>query len=467
MKRIGIAGIIILCVSFAMFASAAAEEGVQKINLVVNVAGYTPNIPQSVGPELEVAAIIAEEYEKLNPGVTIEFYEAPSDGFGASALKTSLLGGTAPDITIVQITEFWTDTGKGWFEPLDEYFDKPNPYVEGNKKWMDLFYPDLSMRYRAPDDKLYTVAIDLVDTGVFYNKAIFKELGLEVPTNFAEFFDIQKKILENGKYVPFGFRGPLLCDWTTTIIQEALQKELMEQINTDGDNRVSLEEIARAYKQGLYMSGDPEMLEAFRIIKEWSQYWQEGWVTAKGEDVMRLYATQKIAMMWDGSWAMRGLKYDPAITFEWGIFSIPSITTATSPLAKGNTSPSVGGIANQMAVTNSAIRDGKVEAAIDFLMFWTAPQNAGRLINESMSFLPNIRGVVPSPEMDPFKDSLENWKNYWWDGRLGSEVYGKMTDEIWVPYLLDKASLEETIEKRDALLAENFDRLIEDQGWNF
>ncbi len=111
MKRIGIAGITIVCVSLAMFVFATAEAGAQKINLVVHVAGYTPNIPQAVGPELEVAAIIAEEYEELNPGVTIEFFEAPSDGFGASTLKTSLVGGTAPDITNVQITEFWTDTG--------------------------------------------------------------------------------------------------------------------------------------------------------------------------------------------------------------------------------------------------------------------------------------------------------------------------------------------------------------------
>ncbi len=172
-------------------------------------------------------------------------------------------------------------------------------------------------------------------------------------------------------------------------------------------------------------------------------------------------------MMWDGSWAMRNMKYDPAITFEWGIFAIPPITKATTPIAKGYTVPSVGGIANQLAITNSAINGDKVDLAVDFLRYWTAPKNAGRLINELATFLPNIRGVDPSPEMAPFQAALENWKNYWWDGRTGSEVYGKMTDEIWVPYLLDKATLEETIAKRDALLSGAVDELVEKQGWSF
>ncbi len=182
----------------------------------------------------------------------------------------------------MQITEFWTDVDKGWFEPLDKYLAEPNPYAKGFATWMDIFYPDLSMRYRAPDDKLYTIAIDLVDTGVFFNKKIFEEVGVEVPTTWAEFIDVQKKIMEHGKYIPLAYRGGLLCDWTACVIREALQKDLMEQINLDGDNRVSLEEFARAYKQGLYKSSDPEMLATFEIIKDWSQYWQDGWATAKG-----------------------------------------------------------------------------------------------------------------------------------------------------------------------------------------
>jgi ABC-type glycerol-3-phosphate transport system substrate-binding protein len=454
------------CVSALAFATGGNEGSVEEQKLEVYVGPYTPNIPASVGPELEVAQIIADEYEEQHPGVTIEFYAAPADDW-ATALKTALAGGTAPDITTVQITQFWTDINKGWFAPLDEHLAEPNPYVEGNQQWLDIFYPDLSMRYRAPDDLLYTIAIDLVDTGVFYNKKIFEEVGVAVPTTWAELMDVQERIAAHGEYLPFAYRVGILNDWTTTVIQETLQRDLLEQINLDGDNRVSLEEFARAYKQGLYLSSDPTMQEAFRIIKDWSQYWQDGWATAQGEDTTRLFATQQAAMMWDGSWAMRSMKYDPAINFDWGIFALPPITEETTPLATGYTIPSVGGIGTQLAITNSAIDGNKVDLAIDFLRYWTAPQNSGRLINEYAAYLPNVRGIEPSAEMAPFAAALENWKNYWWDGRIGSEVYGKMNDEIWVPYLLDRQTLEETTAKRDALLAGAVDEVIASQGWDF
>ena len=345
--------------------------------------------------------------------------------------------------------------------------NRPNPYVVGNKKWADLFYPDLSMRYRAPDDHLYTIAIDLVDTGVFYNKKIFQELGLQVPKTWAEFMGILKKIKQSGKYIPQAFEVGQLCDWGDCVIREALQKDLMEQINTNHDNRVDLQEFCKAYKQGLYKSSDPSMQATFQIIKEWSQYWQDGWATAKTADMNRLFATAQAAMMWDGSWVMRQMKYDPAINFQWGIFALPPITKDTTPVAKGYTVPSVGGIGEQLAITNSAVNGNKVETAVDFLMYWTAPNNAAQLLNERMVYLPNIRGVPSAPEMDPFKIALENWKNYWWDGRLGSEVYGKMTDDIWVPFLLGKITQQEATNRRDALLSSSVDAVIKSQGWNF
>ncbi len=468
MKKILVLFICLACFSTVVSANGAEEANTDAKTLVVNVHGYTPDVPQAVGPKLRMARVIADEFEELNPGVTIEF--RPSVGEAnqlASNLKTALVAGTAPDITYVQITEFWTDVNKGWFVPMDEYLAKPNPYVPNVEKWQDLFGPDLSMRYRAPDDNLYTVAIDLVDTGVFYNKRIFEEVGVVVPTTWAEFVDVLEKIEAHGTYVPFSYQVGLLADWTTCVIREALQKDQLEQINLDGDNRVSIEEFSRAYKQGMFQSSNPTMQETFRIIKEWEEYWPKGWATMTMTDATRLFATQEAAMNWDASWAMRTMRYDPAITFEWGIFPLPPITKETTPLSLGVTVPSVGGIGEQLAVTESAIKGDKVDLAMDFLMYWTAPQNAGRLLDERLVYLPNIQGVIPSPGLEPFAKALENWKNYWWDGRLGSEVYGKMTNEVWGPYLLNKATLAETTVKRDELLSSNIERLIVEQGWDF
>ena len=110
-RRILMMLVCLACVSALAFAGGDNEGNVEEQQLEVYVGPYTPNVPASVGPDLEVAQILADEYEEQHPGVTIEFFAAPADDW-ATALKTALAGGTAPDITTVQITQFWTDIAR-------------------------------------------------------------------------------------------------------------------------------------------------------------------------------------------------------------------------------------------------------------------------------------------------------------------------------------------------------------------
>ena len=89
MKRLFLCGLILLCIGLPAFAQGTAKA----VNLVVYVAGYTPDVPQSVGPKLVAAKTIADQYQKAHPGVTIEFYPAPADASSwQTALKTALAG---------------------------------------------------------------------------------------------------------------------------------------------------------------------------------------------------------------------------------------------------------------------------------------------------------------------------------------------------------------------------------------
>ena len=56
----------------------------------------------------------------------------------------------------------------------------------------------------STDDGKTTFAVPMASVihGFFYNKAIFKELGLSVPGTEKEFLAVLEKIKANGKYIP-------------------------------------------------------------------------------------------------------------------------------------------------------------------------------------------------------------------------------------------------------------------------
>ena len=86
-----------------------------------------------------------------------------------------------------EIVFFWAGgqilAENGWAIPLDDYFDQPNPYVQGNEQWRDLFYDAVFAPFWAcqTDGKFYQVAVDIFETVVYCNLSIFEEAGLLEP----------------------------------------------------------------------------------------------------------------------------------------------------------------------------------------------------------------------------------------------------------------------------------------------
>ncbi|RMD95939.1 MAG: carbohydrate ABC transporter substrate-binding protein, partial [Calditrichaeota bacterium] len=406
---------ILLAILFLM-ACGSADDQTQPSDrthtLYVNLGIYTPGTKLAFGAPLQASQQVADEYCRQHPGLSIKFVQQVdiSGSQEGEWLKTQLVGGIAPDIISQNAEVTWPDVSKGWYIPLDEYLQQPNPYIKGNRRWMDAFINQaLVNAKRAPDGKLYCLSIDVVETAIYYNKTLFRQLGLQVPDTWHEFIQLQQKLQAHG-ITPLTSYKNLAANWGQDIIFDMLYHDIIARLDVEPSlesqkayltHYLTPKEVAFLFGKGYFTRRDPRWVEMHRILKDWRKYWAR---ELKNSDTARLFLTRRVAMVWDGSWFARRLLLDPYLDFEWGIFYLPKITQVTSPFASGAEASVIGGAAIQLHVTNSARNFHHLPQVIDFLRFYTAPQNLERVINEAKMFLPNVKGIRMDRALAPIHD---------------------------------------------------------------
>lgn len=422
------------------------------------------------------------EWEQLNPGTKIDFIPSLAEGSNYEAwLTTQMTGGTAPDIVWYQRGYINRDYRKGWFVNLSPFLEKPNPYVEGNERWMDIFEPQVIASGMAPDGNIYLLTGDIVGTGFFYNKDIFDELGLAEPDTWDEFFTVQQKIKEAG-YIPFAgqMQDMTHVSWTLRILQEMIMDTKMSQIKgTDAEvprtwkpgEAINTKDMVFAIMDGRYSALDPQWQEQLRIFKYWTDnFWQEGFMGSGWDDLYRLWVTGKAAIMWHGSWQNKPVQQDPLREFDYGIFGPPRLTKETSPYATGVPSAAMGGVGGvfQYAVTQTAVKKGHLDKVIDWLMYVTAPQNIGPLLTDHGGFAPGVRNADVDPSLQVYTDQMviggtERIEPY--DSMLTVEFWDRMVNLVH-EYLGGKTNLEETSNRIQKEMERNAQLLLnQNQEW--
>ena len=144
----------------------------------------------------EVVDTLIDQFEAANPGVTINRELQDFDNL-RTILQTSLAAGEGPDV-------FFWGPGAGFMQPLidaelllplDEYADEFG--------WRERIFP-WTFESVTFDDALYGLGNELEYIGVYYNTAIFEQLGLEEPETFDELVAIAEAVKAEG-ITPFAF----------------------------------------------------------------------------------------------------------------------------------------------------------------------------------------------------------------------------------------------------------------------
>lgn len=394
---------------------------------------YLPgSLPQGVGRPLQGLAQVAADFEARFPDTRVEIIAVPLE---REFLVTQLSGGAAPDIVAANVEDVWVDAQKQWYVPLDRFLEQPNPFVvakgdphaPGARQWWDMFvYQAITRGKAAPDGHNYCISLDMVETGIFYNKTLFDAHGLRPPETWTEFLALLRRVQELG-LTPLLTNIDSMADWGADLVFDQFYRELLPGIDVKQDDPVRAaylqgyldpEELAFLQRQGFFTRRDPRYVEVWRKLGELRPYLTKD---INSQDFTREFVTQQAAMIWNGSWFVYRLHADKQLGFDWGVFYLPPMFPADSPYASGLPMCVIGGVGSQLEVTNSALSDTdpalpfaeriersvRLQRVVALLQFICLPENAGRIVNEFPAFVPNIAGVPAHPELAPFEEILQ------------------------------------------------------------
>jgi len=341
---------------------------------------------------------IVRRYEAMYPGLTIKLHYQPLDGYQIWA-ETQFISGRGPDILDLGGGDAHRfGAREGLIIPLTERLYDENPYAPG-MRWRDTFYPVVWNNAEDPIyGELWAVPFNFFTLRVFYNKELFAKAGIErTPKTWTEFMRIQQQLLDAG-IVPYLMPNSNNSPHRYVFTCIEFLSDMMFQDRVPGidlvihDGQVDGLESNISIYTGKTRLLDPQMLEIPRLMKQWSRYWVRGFNGLDRQQAKMMFANGIGAMYLDGSWETEGLTN--AITFDWGVFPMPTVTKETTLFADGPRNDSNYNLS--FAIGKVAERRGHLAQVVDFLQFLTGPEAADTL-SHYISFISALRDY-PVPE---------------------------------------------------------------------
>lgn len=275
------------------------------------------------GEEEGLLALI-DLFNELQPDITVENAAvAGGAGTNAKAVLTTRMQGNDPPSTFQvhggeELNKSWVAADK--MEPINDLYEAND--------WMDKF-PDELIELVSDGDDIYSVPVN-VHRGnvVFYNKAVFEEHGIEVPTTLDEFFDVAEKLQAAG-VTPLALGDKE--SWEATMIFENL---LAAELGTDGYLDLFAGDIE---------FDDPKIVKVAEDLGKVLEYVNEDHASRNWQDSAQLVAEGEAAMLNMGDWAKGYFVNDLKLETneDFGYFAFPgtdgdfSVITDTFGKPKG------------------------------------------------------------------------------------------------------------------------------------
>jgi arabinogalactan oligomer/maltooligosaccharide transport system substrate-binding protein len=229
----------------------------------------------SVGSEDKVFKKLAEDFTKKHPKVTVKYVNVPF-GEAQNKFKNAAQSGSgAPDVIRSEVA--WTPdfANLGYLAPLDG-----TAALKDEKDFLK--QAAASTKYNG---KTYGVPQVIDSMGIFYNKKIFKEAGVEAPGTVAELKTVAAKIKEKTGKTGLYLRGDDAY-WFLSF----LYGEGGDMVNAE-QKKITIDDAAGVKA----FSAVKDLVDSKAAITDATNGW---------DNMQAAFKDGKVAMMINGPWAV-------------------------------------------------------------------------------------------------------------------------------------------------------------------
>jgi raffinose/stachyose/melibiose transport system substrate-binding protein len=252
------------------------------------------------------------EYEAAHPDIDIVVTSAQNQPF-KEKIKTVVGTAEEPDIYY------------SWAGEFSERFIREGlildltPYLEADSEWADSLIESQMVNYTTADGMVYGIPFRLDGKVFAYNRDIFEELGLEVPTTWDEFITVLDAIKADGTYTPLAEGNQ--DQWPGAHYIGTLNQMLV----ADDVRAADFEPTTGTFT-------DPGYVKALDMYQQLVPYMNIG-VNGMTHDMARqLFTTGQAAMCYIELVEITNLYQETEGTeFNWGMFVFPEVEGDGNP----------------------------------------------------------------------------------------------------------------------------------------
>jgi len=307
---------------------------------------------------------IIEMFEAENEGIKVQMEILPEDQYYTS-LQARVMGGEGLDVFMVNPGSRFKN-----FLKADAFMDLTG------QPFLDEIAPVFLTAGQA-NGAQYIVPLSKSFVGYFYNKTVFNDLGLSVPTTWDEFLDVSAAIKASGMEV---ISTGMADAWTNTLPWI----ENLVQYTSDLD-------VYPKLVSGEYKLTDDIFVKTLTPLKEMYDkgIWMKDASGTKYDTSITLFATEQAAMFQNGTWATGAIR-DTNPDLDFSIFIMPNPGANIVAGMQPDQAPCV------FSKTKNA------EASMLFMNFIFSKDIMEFYANSTGQSSPNVNAVVDDPLIQEF-----------------------------------------------------------------
>ncbi|MFS0854094.1 ABC transporter substrate-binding protein [Microbacterium sp. 179-I 3D4 NHS] len=293
--RIAVAAAAASALVLPLAACASGDSGAADGQVEINFFHRWPNEPKN-----SYYSDLVAEFEKENPDIKVNVESVLNDAY-KDKVKVVAGSANAPDVLFT-----WSGSFVDELVSNDALMDL-GPWLEEDAEFADSFYPSQLTAFEV-DGVQYGLPVGMQSKLFFYNKDVFDELGLDVPTTWDEFIEVLDAIQDSGQTpIEYGAQE----QWTIAHYVGTLNQRVVDPEVFQADQDPATGEFT-----------DPGYVEALERFQELSGYMNED-LTAVGHEIARnAWIAGEAPIMYMQS---AEVGYLGDVQFEYGTFNFPGV----------------------------------------------------------------------------------------------------------------------------------------------